>query len=122
MTGFPKTVALLIASMATVLLLAGCQTTKPELGGFRVSHKSYTAQFDQGDHLRDLLDNDEYVDALWLFEEQKEFFNRPRNRTTYRAELMEIAAHYNTPRRKPCRQNDRQTQRRKMAIPTRRMA
>ena len=88
----------MLVSLVLAVALQGCQTTH-DGNSHRVSHSAYTASFDQGAHLRQLLSIDEYIEAIWLYEEQIAFFSIEANRQEYDASLRALADHYNNPRR-----------------------
>jgi len=71
----------LCALAIIIFLLSGCQTTgqspstSASANNFRVAKDSYTIFYDQKDHLKELIESDNFADASILYEEQRDFFD-----------------------------------------------
>ena len=77
---------LAIAVVAIPLSVAGCQTT-----GGKSGSPTYTVFFDQGDHLEQLLAEQNHAAAVRLHNEHQDYFLERRE--TYQAELQLLADH-----------------------------
>ena len=101
--------SVIAGSIAILVTISGCQT----IGGLdtsedtdttsesdpsgRISKPFYSPFFDRGDHLKELVEKENFGDACQLYEEQRTYFENAENRKTYLPLLQAIASHYNDP-------------------------
>lgn len=62
-----------------------------------MSQQFYSPFYDQADHLKSLVEKEQFSDASKLYQEQSAFFGKTENRTKYGSLLQAIADHYNEP-------------------------
>jgi len=75
----------------------GDETTSEFSESDRVSQAFYTPFYDQGDHIKSLVEKTEFDSAAKLYSEQSTFFSNPEKRKKYLPVLEAIANHYNDP-------------------------
>jgi serine protease Do len=59
--------------------------------------ESYSIFFDQGDHLKRLMKDENFKDSAKLYEEQKTWFDKPGNRKKFQEILVSLSTHFNSP-------------------------
>lgn len=112
---YNKTVyQVMAAAVATMALLAACQTTNPggissssttqaagtpgptvATSGGRISQAFYLPFYDQAAHMRSLVEGGNFDAAATLYSEQKAFFDEPESKARYAELLNRVAAYFN---------------------------
>ena len=103
----PHKIFRILSIISFVGILEACQTT----GEYDLSDSSdvetsstndgkisetYSIFFDQGDHLKRLMKEENFKDSAKLYEEQKTWFDKPENRKKFQKLLASLSAHFNS--------------------------